>query len=178
MSQRCRSGWLPEVILTGLLITVFCCSGCQGDTAEMVELRRAVLLAEEPTPSVTIEQARQTVADSEEVVLIGKVGVPKIERWHEPTSAEFAVSEGTPGSEYNVGPDHDPSTCPFCSNRWKDEDSLAIVKLMDDHGQVLPVNPLKLLRVSEGDQIVVRGQPVLNESGFLEVHHAKIFVRH
>jgi len=155
---------------------LFAIAGCSAEDPRAAELREHLLLDEEPQPSMTIEEVHLTSADKEMVVLLGKVGVPKLARWHEPDKAVFAISEGTPGSDYNVGPDHDPSTCPFCKSRWKDEHSFTYVTLTDRSGDVVPINALTLLKLSEGDIISVRGQPTISESGLLELRCDGVFI--
>jgi hypothetical protein len=175
LSAQSAAFGIHLIVLPGLLLLT---SGCGAEShPRLAEFRDSILLDTEPGPASTIEQVHESAESDEQVILIGKVGVRKLARWYEDDIAAFAISEGTEGSDYNIGPDHDPSTCPFCKSRWKDEHSMAFVTLMDNSGKPIPVNPLTLLNVTAGDYIVVQGSASVNDSGFLEIRCDGIYVR-
>jgi len=144
---------------------------------KVVQYRKDVAIAEEPTGSVTIENARKMIESETNIVLTARIGARDINQWWKSDTASFYVSEATPGSHYSFDPNHDPSTCPFCSRKWKVEDAMALVHLVDNTGTRIPVNAPDLLSLEEGDLIVVRGTASVDDSGLLVVESKGLFVR-
>ncbi len=154
-------------------------SGCgESVSPEVLAIRSQVLLDDEPTGAITIEQARKQVAEnSENVVLIVKIGNRNIPAWSSKDKASFFVSEGFPESDYNIGPDHDPSTCPFCKWKWKEEDSRAILEVLDESGGVVPYPAEQLFNVKPDDFVVVTGHGRLDDLGTLYVQITGLYKR-
>lgn len=160
----------------GVTLLVLMLAGCgQGLSQKAVDLRNRIFVEEEPPGAITIEQARELATEGEEVTLIVKVGNPNFPKWSSDDQVLFYVSEGYPDSDYNVGPDHDPSTCPFCKWKWKDEDSLAIVSVVDEQGAIVAGSAEELLGLTVGETLVVNGFAEVDETGFLQLQAAKIF---
>lgn len=152
-------------------------SGCApGEDPQVTAWREQILVPDEPTGAVTIADARQHVDEQPEIVLIGRVGVEDVPQWWDKGRATLLMSEGYPGSDYNPGPDHDPQTCPFCRWKWKFEESMAAIAFVDSDDNVIPVDVRTLLKVSEGDVIVVRGTGSLDESGILNVAATGVYL--
>lgn len=177
-SVKRQSLWL-QLILGCSLGTALCWMGCSTrEDPQVVAWRQALLLETEPTGTVTIETARAQIEEQPEVVLIGKAGMIRdLTQWWETGQAMFLISEGFPGSDYNIGPDHDPQTCPFCRWKWKTEDSRATIICVDAAGEVIPVDPRVLLQLKEGQEIVIRGRGTLDAEGMLQVTTSALFLR-
>jgi len=169
-----RTNNLPWAVITIGLVAHGC---APAEDPQVTQYRSALLLPQEPTGPVTIEDARINIETNTDVVLIGRIGARDLSQWWVDGTASFYISEGMPGSHYNAGPNHDPSTCPFCRRKWKVEDSMAIVHLVDESGQRIPVNAADLLTVEEGDIVIVRGNASLDETGFLVIESDGLFVR-
>ncbi|REJ88393.1 MAG: hypothetical protein DWQ34_22685 [Planctomycetota bacterium] len=151
--------------------------GCgKAEDPRAARYRDSILLSTAPTGAVTIEDARAEIDSTDRVVLKGRIGARDMPQWWFEGSASFVVSEAMPGSHYNAGPDHDPSTCPFCRRKWKLEDSMAIVRLVDASGQDIPVTITDLLDLDEGDIVVVQGDASLDESGLLVVDSDGVYM--
>lgn len=144
---------------------------------EAAQYRQALVLKEEPTGSVTIEDARSQIDSQSEVVLTARIGTREMPQWWKQGTASFYVSEATDGSHYNVTPDHDPNTCAFCRHKWNVEDSMAIVHLINDAGEPIPIEAPELLEIQDGDVIVVQGTASLDDSGFLVVRSNGVFLK-
>ena len=153
----------------------FLAHGCSDPN--VTRFQKVVLLSEVPDGSVTIEDARSSIDSVTDVVLTARIGVRELPQWWVDGKSSFYVSEGTPGSHYAAGPDHDPATCPFCSRNWKVEDSMALIHLVDETGERIPVEATKLLNVDDGDLVVVRGTASLDESGHLIVESNGVFIQ-
>lgn len=180
MSRRTASRvWLLLVLPVACLAL-----GCYGQSIppEIMPIRERLLLEQEPQGAMTIEQARKQVADNPDVTmipdlkLIVKVGNRNFTNWSAGNQATFYVSEGFPGSDYNVGPDHDASSCPFCKWKWKIEDSLAVVQVVNEAGDVLPHSAETIFDFAPGRMITIEGDGLVDEYGFLVVRLAGLFV--
>lgn len=143
----------------------------------VAQYRRELAIEEEPAGSVTIENARIMIESETNVVLTVRVGSRDVSQWWKSDTASFYVSEATPGSHYTFDPSHDPTLCPFCSRKWKAEDAIALVHLVDASGDRIPVNAPDLLGIEEDDIVVVRGTASVDESGLLVVESSGLFVR-
>lgn|GEM_PF-1364171 len=164
-------------LLLSLPLACLLLGGCGQPVApEILAVREQLIVPQEPQGAITIEQARQQVEDDPNVTLTVKVGNRNFPEWSAENQATFYVSEGFPGSDYNVGPDHDPSTCPFCKWKWKEEDSLAVVHVVDESGEVLPYSAETVLDVAPGSTLTIQGDGSVDESGFLNVRLTGLFV--
>ena len=152
--------------------------GCSPATdPQILEYRDSLLLSKEPGGSVTIEEARAQIDSTTDVVLTGHIGTRDLPQWWVDGASSFYVSEATPGSHYKADPNHDPTTCPFCKRKWKVEDSMALVHLVDDTGQQIAIVAPDILQVQQGDTVVIQGTAFLDESGFLVVKSDGVFMR-
>ena len=167
------------LLLIVLNFVVTMVSGCGEQLPpEVVAIRSGLLLEEEPTGAITIEQARQLAAETpEEMVLIVRVGNRNVTNWSASDEATFFVSEGFPDSDYNIGPDHDPSTCPFCKWKWKEEDSLAILEVVDESGATVPFPAEQIFGFQPEDFVVVTGEGRVDDVGTLNVRVSGIYIR-
>ena len=163
-----------------LLIFPIAClalGGCgQSVPPEVLAVRERLLLKQEPDGAITIEQAREQVAENPDVTLIVKVGNRNFTNWSAEHQATFYVSEGFPGSDYNVGPDHDASACPFCKWKWKEVDSFAVVDVVNEAGDVLPRSVETIFNLTPGGTVTLEGDGSVDESGVLTVRLTGLFV--
>ncbi|MEW4487052.1 hypothetical protein AB1L42_03175 [Thalassoglobus sp. JC818] len=160
-----------------LVLTVLTAGCTQQLPREMEEIRSRLMVSEEPAEPITIEEARQLATEPTEVTLIVRVGNRNFPKWSAENQAIFYVSEAFPGSDYNVDADHDPSTCPFCKWKWKQEDSLATVTVTNAEGEIAPISADRLLGLNEGDIVVVRGLAEVDETEYLSIAATEIFKR-
>lgn len=168
-----------EFLKTMHFIWVVCAVvGCGAAVDPRVQsYRDSLIMKVEPSGAVTIEEARQNIEENSRIVLIGKVGNKDIPTWWQEGRASLVISEGYPGSDYNVGPDHDPRTCPFCKWKWKTVDSFAVVEFVTSDASVIPVDAPTLLPVKAGDVVVVQGIGRLAEDGSLTLAADGVFLR-
>ncbi|MBM4075758.1 MAG: hypothetical protein FJ267_08965 [Planctomycetes bacterium] len=152
--------------------------GCGVKVDPRVQSYRESLIKKiEPAGAVTIEEARQHIEENSHIVLIGKVGNKESPNWWQEGRATLVISEGFPGSDYNIGPDHDPQTCPFCKWKWKTVDSFAMVEFVTSDDSIIPIDTPTLLSVKPGDVVVVQGIGRLAEDGILTLSANGVFLR-
>lgn len=144
--------------------------GCvTEDNPQVLQYRERFLLSEKPEGAISIEQARETLQENEDIILSLRVGSRDVPQWWTNNKATMVVSEGLPGSHYNLSNGHDPETCPFCRWKWKVENATALVEFRDQQGVIIPLDCRSLLDVRENDQLLVSGKATLNGEGFLEL---------
>ena len=160
---------------------LFCCllllSGCGAEESpELIQYRRQFLKTQKPDGALSIEEARQSAQENKKLTLSVRVGTKDIEQWWSPNKAAMVVSEGLPGSHYNLAEGHDPESCPFCRWKWKVEDAAAFVEFRDKDGEIIPYDCGAMFGIKENDHVVVSGEGTLNDEGFLELVADGIYI--
>lgn len=167
-----RLSYLTATVVVGLAVGYVCLP-----MSAVAKAREAVMLQQEPTGSVTIQEARKNIESQPEIVLTTRIGARELPQWYLKDSASFYVSEATPGSHYDSASDHDPNTCPFCREKYKPQDAMAMIRVVDDSGQTISTSAPELLQVKEGDIVVVKGTGSLDDTGTLIVESKSLFIR-
>lgn len=167
------------MLLVGLTIAAV---GCQQQDARVMELRKQLVLADEPAGASSIEatlaKAKETEAeDLGEVVLVGRIGAGEFEPWAK-GQASFLMSEALPETDHAATPGHDPANCPFCRRRAEKAASFtALVQFRDDQGAILPIDARELLGVEQNQVVVVRGKAKMDQVGTLVIAADGIHIR-
>ena len=153
--------------------------GCGGATnvpqAEHARLGQQFLLATEPENAIGILDYREAQAAAAEVTLVGRIGGGN-PTWS-PESAMFLISDPSLALPESGAHECHGDNCPFCKGKSGAEQAQAVAMLTDDQGQVPRVDARKLLPLSEGQMVVVRGRPEINAVGQLVVHVSGLYVR-
>ncbi len=164
--DRQANGLLASSLLVGCWLAVGCtarvapppppqAAAQSAADPRVTELREKYLLAAEPSGAVSISAAKQSLESQPEFVLMGRIGVGSHDPW-EPGKATFVISDAVPDKSGHASqPGHDKDNCPFCKRRASAAESTAIIQLVDEAGQVLPVDARQLLSADK-DHI---GQP-------------------
>ena len=157
------------------LIIQFC--GCETvENPQVHHYRQRYFLSEKPEGAISIEQARESIQENENVTLSVWIGARDIPQWWTRDKATMVVSEGLPGSHYNSGDGHDPESCPFCRWKWKVENSAAFVEFRDIHDEIIPLDCKSMLGLEENDHVILKGKGHLNGEGFLEMVVEGVYV--
>lgn len=159
-------------------------SGCQqAEDPEVLAQRAQYLLKEEPKGALGVSEAHaqlsaQPSSDPQPVVLVGRIGAGADQTW-EPGKAAFVVVDPAadiPSHEHAAG--HDPDNCPFCQGDQKSRASaVALVKVIDSSGDVVPVDARKLFSLVEGQLVVVSGTASIDDLGNLVVAASGVYPR-
>ncbi|REK42197.1 MAG: hypothetical protein DWQ46_14240 [Planctomycetota bacterium] len=179
------------LLAVGLIIPAV---GCQGsiDPAELAARRDAFLLTEEPAEKMSVAEAKESVTDPQDIVVLGQIGAGSSAPWSD-GEAQFIVSEVAllGFSDEDLDDDseasaahahdhdaegHDPSTCPFCSQAEADV-ARAIVKFQDEQGRVIGIDARKLFELEEKQLVVVTGRGEVDTLGNLVIAASGIYVR-
>jgi hypothetical protein len=141
----------------GLLLAII--AGCGGpQDAELLVYRQRFLLESRPTEARSPAEARDTLQDSQQVVLLGRARFPEAAG----DSADRAMFVLTELSDHDQQGGHDAANCPFCKRRTA-KAVKAAVQFVDEAGEVLPFSVERLFEFSDGDVVVVRGRGEWNE---------------
>ncbi len=149
-----RLGFLTIV---GLLSVV----GCESREArKMAELRKTVLISSQPAQATTIAAAKEKITETKSVVIRGKIGAGDFEPF-EKGKAVFTITEA-PDDSHADEAGHDADNCPFCKRRAA-QAAMALVKVVDASGNVLPFNAADLLGVKAGSIVALEGTAEYDE---------------
>ncbi len=174
--------WLCVALVAGV-----CLSGCgRGATDQQNAWRESggqFRLQEEPAEPQDVIQLRESLEQSggqEDIVLVGRIDGLSHPTW-DPDRAAFMVADLSlhhDESDPDGAPKHDADNCPFCKAKTKKELSgIALVEVVDESGNVPPIDARKLLGLSDGQTVVVRGHATLDKLGTLVVQASELFVR-
>lgn len=173
--------------LVGLLLASLLLASChrsaQRGAVPADGAGAAYLLAAEPSGARSVLEIRADLegrdqpAEAISVVMVGRVGGVDGLTW-DPNRAAFVVRDVAIVEEEADEHAHDADSCPFCrAKKKKLLASTALVQIVDAQGQVPAVDARKLLGLSEGLTIVVRGNAQLDGLGNVTVQAAGVYVR-
>lgn len=161
-------------------LVLFSTVGCErtGESADDTHAaqREKYLLAEEPEGAQGIVSVRDQLRDGESYVLFGRIGGVS-DPWS-PGKAAFVIAD--PVAMMGLESDgHDCSSgCAFCKKKEGHASRhLAMVRIVDESGDVVAVDARKLLDLDVDEMVVVRGIVSLDKLGNLIVDADGIHVR-
>lgn len=138
------------------------------------ESGKAYVLSEKPADVQTVIDARKTVSDGDDVVLVGRIGGSH-DPWIEGQSIFTLVDESLESCDQIPG-DTCPTPWDYCCETPKLKDASALVKVVGDDGQPIRSDARQLLGVRELTTVVVQGQAKRDDAGNLTVLASKVFV--
>jgi len=161
---------------TGLLALAGC-GGGENDPANTSANRSpgtSIYNADsEPAGAMAVGEARQSVTNEQDVVLVGRVGgsaEPFIDRVAAFTIVDLKVPHCS--SEENC-----PTPWDYCCTQNEVKENIAVIKVVDSSGKLVRQDARELLGVQELDTVVVKGQARRDESGNLTLLAERVFVR-
>jgi len=143
-------------------VAVVCVAGAGHAWAEIdvAAMRGRLLLPQEPAGAVTLAAAKEKLtATPQPIVVAGRIAGRGTEPFGK-NEATFSMLE-IPADDHAKKPGHKPDDCPFCKKRNANS-PIAAVSFVGADGTVIPMDAQKLLGLSEGQDVVVRG------SGFFD----------
>lgn len=156
-----------------------------ADVLTVYEVREQLLGITDPAnqehPEVTVATVPQPVA------IMGQIG-GLANPWQETQpefpfakrQAVFFLADPVAIAEHAAeGHAHAPGEeCSFCAAHAEENSELfAVIRLVDDRGQVLPVDARELLDLQPNDMVVVQGAAQVLPGGMLVVQATGVFVR-
>ncbi|WP_235935346.1 hypothetical protein [Candidatus Laterigemmans baculatus] len=132
-----------------------------------------VVATSEPSGAVPVGQARESVEDGEEVVLVGVVGgssQPFVDGL-----AAFTIVD--PKVPYCAPEEGCATPWDYCCEQDQVKDNIATVKVVDESGNPVATDARELLEVEELSTVVVKGAAERDEQGNLAVLANQVFIR-
>jgi hypothetical protein len=133
------------------------------------------LLPDEPVGAQSVIAARQSAQDGEPVVVVGRIGGSE-HPWVEGRAA-FSLVDASLKACSDIPGDPCPTPWDYCCETHNLPSSTAMVKLVDDQGDVVRADARSLLDVSGLSTVVVRGTAVRDEAGNLTILADGVYVR-
>jgi hypothetical protein len=169
--------WFAAGLLLASLGVLAACNKSDSDpttSAQPSAEGQKYLLGEEPAGAKDVHDARKDAKDSEQVVLVGRIGGAK-DPWVA-DQATFTVVGKTPTACSDIPGDSCPTPWDFCCATGLAAHT-AVVQVVDDQGQTVPVDARKLLGLKELQTVVVRGKAQRDQAGNLTVLASGVYVK-
>ena len=176
-----------HVALVAVITTPLFFVGCTQDkqTADVFEQASPVgdvgvdgsqfLLASEPEGAVDVIKNREVASDGDDIVIVGRIGGsanPWIDGW-----AAFSIVDESLKACSDIEGDNCPKPWDYCCETEKLPNATALVKIVDDQGELIKVDAKGLLNISELSTVVVEGKAKRDDAGNLTVLGSKLYVR-
>jgi hypothetical protein len=167
---------------SGVVITVALVVGCKQEgniTPAAVGKPSAegekYVLPTEPDAAQSVQSARTAAETEDEVVVAGRIG-GSVDPWLEGIAA-FSIVDPSLKACNAIPGDNCPTPWDYCCESNL-KDSMALVKIVDDGGNVVQSDARTLLGVKELDTVVVRGKAQRDDAGNLTILASGVHVRH
>lgn len=167
--------WNLCVLISGVIAAgiVGCSTSDMNPSASQVKPDANYVLVTEPTGSVAVGEARNSINDGEEVVLVGRIG-GSAEPFVDGLAAFTIVDPKVPHCAAEEGC---PTPWDYCCMQNDVKDNIATVKIVDDRGQPVSRDARELLGVKELNTVVVHGTAQRDAEGNFALLADKVFVK-
>jgi hypothetical protein len=176
-----KSIWMVPVLFI-LQLTVL---GCRQDATEtsdktpesgtQVVTDTNVLLTTEPQGAENVVAARKSAQDGDELVVVGRIG-GGANPWIEGRAVFSIVDESLEACNEIPG-DECQTPWDYCCVTDQLPASTALVKVVDENGDLVQIDARRLLNVKELATVVVLGKAKRDEAGNLTVLASGVFVK-
>ena len=131
------------------------------------------ILNSEPADPQTPTEIKNSITEGTSIAVAGKIDAGDIEPFQDGVAA-FMISQ-LPDASHG-GADH-ADDCPFCARKLRNAPK-AVVRLLDENGELIQADARQLLGVSKGDVVVVQGLATYMESiNTVQIDAEGIFIR-
>ncbi|GAB5441743.1 MAG: hypothetical protein Fues2KO_20920 [Fuerstiella sp.] len=178
MDFQQRSAWRQfflASVTASWLLTLITVSGCSEPVDPAVlEARQRLVVDETPGEVMVVSKIRgrierEEVEEPVDVVVRGRIHAGEVPPW-ETGKAAFILTDIT-GHEGES--DHDPHTCPFCS---EDINSYMAKVSFADGGEILNIDARELFDVEEKQIVTVTGKARIDTDDLLAIDADQIFI--
>lgn len=132
------------------------------------------LLADEPSGAEDVVKVREVAKDGDDIVIIGRIG-GSVNPWIEGRAA-FSIVDRSLRACSDIPGDTCPQPWDYCCETDKLPKATALVKIVDDHGNLLNTDTRELLKVKELATVVIRGSAKRDDAGNLIVLANGVYV--
>jgi hypothetical protein len=131
------------------------------------------IVQSEPQGAMAVGDARRSVKDAEEVVLVGRIG-GSAEPFVDGIAAFTLVDLKVPHCSAAEGC---PTPWDYCCEQNQVKDNIATIKIVDAAGTPVPNDARELLGVKELTTVVVRGKAKRDANGNLALLADQVYVK-
>ena len=150
--------------------------GCSSDTNTKPSVDGTeFLLVVEPEGAQEVITVRESAADGDDVLIVGRIG-GAADPWTEDRAA-FTIVDNSLKACSDIPGDKCPVPWDYCCERDKLADSKALVKVVDEHGELVKADARDLLNVQELSTVVIQGKAQRDEAGNLTILAKGVFVK-
>ena len=172
-----QSKWIATI----LLLAISSLAGCQQgrETGSSASERPSAdgakyLLPSQPEGATDVRAARETAADGDRVVVIGRIGGSE-NPWVEGRAA-FSIVDRSLKACSDIPGDMCPKPWDYCCETLRLPSSTALVKVIGDDGSLVRSDARELLNVQELSTVVAEGQALRDDNGNLVVLASAVYV--
>ncbi len=133
------------------------------------------LLTKEPEGAVDIIEARKTVKDGDDVLVVGRIGGSK-NPWIDDLAA-FTIADRSLKACNDTHCGKCQTPWDYCCQRHLLPTATAFVKIVDENGLTVKMDARKLLNVKELTTLVIQGKAKRDDSGNLTVLATGVYAR-
>jgi len=176
-----KFNWSAATLL--LFVTAFV--GCQRDSSSSMTKAPSAsspsvngenfLLTAEPDGAENVIKVREAAQDGDEVIIVGRIGGGD-NPWIEGRAA-FSIVDGSLQACSDISGDQCKKPWDYCCETPKLPTSTALVKVVDDNGDLVKVDARELLEVKELSTVIVKGKANRDEAGNLTVLASGVYVK-
>ena len=179
-----RSG---PLLLLSLVLGLWTLSGCtyessNSSTSKEADLTTALrvdgsrfLLTVEPGDAGDVIKVREEAGDGDDIVIVGRIGGSE-NPWVDGRAA-FSIVDGSLKACSDIPGDNCPVPWDYCCETPKLPNATALIKIVDDNGDLVKANAKDLLGVRELSTVVVKGKAKRDDAGNLTVLASGVFVK-
>jgi len=131
------------------------------------------IMTSEPVGAVPVGEARTSVKDKDEIVLVGRIG-GSVKPFVDGVAAFTIVDSKVP---YCAKEEGCPTPWDYCCEQNQVKDNIAMVKIVDADGNPVTKDARELLGVKELTTVVIHGKAKRDADGNLTVNADQVFVK-
>ena len=164
--------FVASLLLVSLIVG--CSQEAAMPTAASVDGTK-YLLSAEPEGGIGVIAVRQSAKDDDDVVIVGRIGGSD-DPWIEDRAAFWIVDPSLKACS-DIPGDECPIPWDYCCEAAKLPTSIALVKIVDENGDLVKAHAGKLLNIKELQTVVVRGKADRDDAGNLTILANGVFVK-
>jgi hypothetical protein len=172
---------VASLTLAGSLFALLAIAGCSksdpaGAGAKGANLDGSkYLLGSEPEGGADVIAVRESAQNDDQVTIVGRIG-GSADPWVEGMAA-FSIVDPSLKACSDIEGDACPKPWDYCCELDKLKTATALVKVVDESGEVVAADARELLNVKELQTVVVQGKAQRDDEGNLTVLATGIHVR-
>jgi hypothetical protein len=162
-------------LLSALLLTIGCgpTNVATKNNDVGMQTNSKYVSTTEPKGAIPVGEAREVIADGQEVTLVGLIGgssKPFVDGL-----AAFTIVD--PKVPYCADEEGCPTPWDYCCQTDAVKQNIATIKVVDEAGKLVEGNAKELLNVKELSTVVIQGKAKRDDLGNLTVAASKVYVQ-